>query len=466
MNPKVQIGTFFYATAIHVRLDLDVDNIDYDLLRSNLNRFYYLSKISIYTSTRVTIGAATRILSNVPGFCYHRGIIAIDVDEDTFRCFEVGMNRCGRKDLVLNNRNDEQQRRSRKRTPSPIRDMLRSVKRLREEYFDKYEETSVIPKALTNEEIVDKNNYIQNKLGDVPLEEMAKKEDIDGVINDILAPEFLESVLLFDRNWVFVTQFEVYYRNNDVIDPSAMWNSKDRYYDSPVATVKPKNERGRSWYEVSIFWKRFELLVTAGLTGAKNDSSIVSFIGPNVPLVQLIGMSSNSTDRIHVVDSSKGVAAYFQERSLRDWTKASSSFKWACVSERFRRKGFTNAHPLYYEGINNMAKLISAILRCICRKTFTNDDHKTCLEMLKNFPAVKDISPKKKTSVQSIRTEIVKIKNKTIDIFVLDCLAKLEAKVNQDPSEVLTPGEVTALSSKVSPYCRTMNQKALNFYRL
>ncbi|KAF7730267.1 hypothetical protein EC973_002510 [Apophysomyces ossiformis] len=153
---------------------------------------------------------------------------------------------------------------------------------------------------------------------------MAKKQDVDGVIDNILAPTLLESILLFDNNLVFVTQFEVYYRNNLAIDPSAVSTTRTRIMGTRLPRSNPK---------------------------------------------------TNAGDRA--------------------------------------------------------------------------EDHKTCLAMLDNFPAIKETSPKKNKDVDSIRGEIVKMKKKTVDIFVLDCLQKLEAKVNQDPSQVLSPGEVTLPSSKI-----------------
>ncbi|CEP15054.1 hypothetical protein [Parasitella parasitica] len=174
-----------------------------------------------------------------------------------------------------------------------------------------------------------------NMNSDMLLKDVQSKQHAEDNIKNIISPKLLETVIVFQKNWVFVTQFEVYYRSNSYIDGSAMTTMMDKYPVNPVAKRKNKTEKGKSWFELSIFWGRFEMLLTGGICGNKMSNDLVPFLGLNVPLEELVDGESLISDNIYVNGHGDGVKAHLQVRNLRNWTKLSSSFDWACISSRF-----------------------------------------------------------------------------------------------------------------------------------
>ncbi|KAI9364580.1 hypothetical protein BD770DRAFT_378448 [Pilaira anomala] len=127
-----------------------------------------------------------------------------------------------------------------------------------------------------------------------------------------------------------------------------MTTMMDKYPVNLVAKIKNKTEKGKSWFELSIFWGRFEMLLTGGICGSKMSNDVVPFLGSNVPL----------NENIYVNCHDNGVKAHFQVRSLRNWIKLSSSFEWACISSRFHRKGFATVNPLNIRNSGRLPKFM------------------------------------------------------------------------------------------------------------
>lgn len=139
------------------------------------------------------------------------------------------------------------------------------------------------------------------------------------------------------KNWIHVTQFEVYYRNNQVVDESAMVTTMDRYREGIAVKAKTKTEKGKSWYEVSAFLGRHGLLFTGGLTGCKISDDVVPFLGPNVPLKEFLDDDTYTTE-VYLTNKDDEQEVRYQVRNLRNWTKKSSYSEWTCISSRFFRK--------------------------------------------------------------------------------------------------------------------------------
>lgn len=138
--------------------------------------------------------------------------------------------------------------------------------------------------------------------------------------------------------YVFLTQFKTYFRNNPSIDDSAILTANDPYHDLPFAVIKDKNEKDNTWFELSIYYKRNEMLVTGDIIGEKRSNQLNPFLGPGIPFTNMASNSQRTTNHILVRDLN--VAFTLRERNLRSWTKNSSSFEWAAVSKRFAEKGF------------------------------------------------------------------------------------------------------------------------------
>lgn len=180
---------------------------------------------------------------------------------------------------------------------------------------------------------------LSNMNSDMLSKEVQSKQDAEDNIKNIISPKLLETVIVFQKNWIFTTQSEAYYRNNSYMDESAMTTMMDKYPSTWHQEKKNKTEKGNSWFELSIFWGRFEMLLTGGICGSKMSNDVVPFLESNVPLNELVDGDSFTSENIYVNCHDDGVKAHLQVRSLRNWTKL-SSFEWACISSRFHRKGF------------------------------------------------------------------------------------------------------------------------------
>lgn len=216
------------------------------------------------------------------------------------------------------------------------------------------------------------------------LKEVKIKQVAEGNIKNIISPKLLEAVIVFQKNWVFVTQFEAYYRNNSYIDESAMITLMDKYPSSLVAKMKNKTEKGKSWFEISIFWGRFEMLLTGGICGSKISNDAVSLLGPNVPLKELVDGDSLASENIYINCHGDGVKAHFQVRSLRNWTKLLPSFEWTCISSRFHKKDFATVNPLNIRNSTPLITLISVILyRISHQQVFKDEQYEEILKLFK-----------------------------------------------------------------------------------
>ncbi|KAI9259815.1 hypothetical protein EDC94DRAFT_612188 [Helicostylum pulchrum] len=82
------------------------------------------------------------------------------------------------------------------------------------------------------------------------------------------------------------------------------------YHDYPVAVSK----RGENtWFELSIFFKRFELLITGGIVASQK---LTPFLGPNIPLENMTSHKTKTSKDIFV--SSSKIAFVTRERTLRN----------------------------------------------------------------------------------------------------------------------------------------------------
>ncbi|PHZ08710.1 uncharacterized protein RHIMIDRAFT_268463 [Rhizopus microsporus ATCC 52813] len=165
----------------------------------------------------------------------------------------------------------------------------------------------------------------------------------------------------------------------------------DKYPSSLVAKVKNKTEKGKPWFELSIVWGKFEMLLTGGICGNKLSNDVVPFLGLNMPLKELVDGDSFTSENIYVNCHDDGVKAYFQVRSLRNWIKLPSSFECACISSRFHRKDFATVSPPNNRNSTPLMTLISVILNHIShQKIFKNEQYEVILKLFKALQTLKE----------------------------------------------------------------------------
>lgn len=116
-----------------------------------------------------------------------------------------------RKDIVVKRvRSRNTHSRKKRRTSSPIREAIKSVKKLKTLYFEQQEEkngrteSEVVPAPLTN--IIDEKVYqLSNMNSDMLLKEVQSKQDAEDNIKNIISPKLLETIIVFQKNWIFAT---------------------------------------------------------------------------------------------------------------------------------------------------------------------------------------------------------------------------------------------------------------------
>ncbi|CAO3687152.1 hypothetical protein G6F70_006683 [Rhizopus microsporus] len=86
-------------------------------------------------------------------------------------------------------------------------------------------EQNIISNSSTYIEFDKKNCVVQSSVG-CPTE-------VDDAIKHTLAPSFVGSCIEFDSIYIFVTQFETYFRNNTSIVASAISSIHEPYHDVP-----------------------------------------------------------------------------------------------------------------------------------------------------------------------------------------------------------------------------------------
>lgn len=462
-----QVGGFFRTTVTKVKVALNVESIDYKALYNQLNWFYYLSNLTTIFSDNITKSIAANVMTSIPKV-FHLNLFINN--SHNFRMM-IDANNC-QQNIVVKKLESPNRKRVKRRTPSPIRDALESVKRLKSFYMVQEEEkeeedndvSSKVPASLNdvvNRGLYKSCDYDSSSM----MKEVSCSEDAEISIKTVIAPKLLESIILFQKNWVFVTQFEVYYRNNQEIDESATATLMDKYSANPVAKIKNKTEKGKAWYVVSIFWGKYEIFLTGGLCGAKLCGDVVPFLGPNVPLKELVDNDFVSVE-ILVNSCNEGVRSHSQPRSLRNWTKKSSSYEWACISKKFYFKDFFTVNPLNIVNAKPLIMLISKVLRHISRQqAFEKEDFLQTVELFRTTKAFKETALKDRVkSFKTIKRKIDAGDDSNDWKKLAGYMLAVENKKG-DVKDILSVEEVVRFSQKVYANMQTQHKKHLNCYR-
>ncbi|RCI04568.1 hypothetical protein CU098_012995, partial [Rhizopus stolonifer] len=279
----------------------------------------------------ISVTVASSLLNCIPSF--FSAPLSLKISDNSHHSFSEALKKSGRYDVkIIKDTHPISSITRKRRTPSPIREAERSVKEMKEWWFQQNndeEPENIIPHALIDESLISSTSkYVQFENNDCSMEKVAKySTEVSYAIENKLAPFFVESCLKFDFSFLFVTQFEVYYRNEENIDSSATHTLNDPYYDMPVGVIRDKNEKGKAWFEVSVFYKRYEILITGGMLGEMGSNQLNPFLGPSVPFSNLTSKKRRSTTNIII--PYKKQDSLLRERNLRNWTKPSASFKWA-----------------------------------------------------------------------------------------------------------------------------------------
>ncbi|KAI8973769.1 hypothetical protein BDF20DRAFT_837679 [Mycotypha africana] len=207
-----QLGSFFQTTIMNVRIQLNIDSIDYSAIYAHLNRFYYLTSLTVRFSGPTTTKIAYSFLSSIP--MAHNSTVDLFIEDEHNNAVMAQIaSSHSRKDIDVKKASNRSSYSDKKRrTPSPIRKAIESVKKLKTLYFEQQEgknddtESEDIPAAAGH---------------DMLLKDVQSQQDAENNIKTIIAPKLLETVIAFQKNWIFATQFEAYGTGRKVHPP---WN--------------------------------------------------------------------------------------------------------------------------------------------------------------------------------------------------------------------------------------------------
>lgn len=151
-----QLGSFFHTMIIIVSIHLNIHCIDYNALYTQLNRFYYLASLTVKFSDPITAKIAYSFLSSIPIVFNSSLNLFVEAKHNNVVMDQV-VSSHSRKDIVVKRvRSRNTHSRKKRRAPSPIREAIKSVKKLKTLYFEQQEEkngrtkSEVIPAPLTN----------------------------------------------------------------------------------------------------------------------------------------------------------------------------------------------------------------------------------------------------------------------------------------------------------------------------
>ena len=74
--------------------------------------------------------------------------------------------------------------------------------------------------------------------------------------------------------------------------------------------------KGNTWFELFIYYKRYEMLVTGGIIVEKTSNQLNPFLGPSVPFTNTKSSSQKTTTNILVNDID--IVFTLRERNLRN----------------------------------------------------------------------------------------------------------------------------------------------------
>lgn len=207
---------------------------------------------------------------------------------------------------------------------------------------------------------------------------------------------FIESILLFDDHYIFVTAVDAFVHGKPLLDDCANLIQKS-FQETPEAQLRAKEFHGKEYYEISIYFGNLEFLVVGGFFGSTTGIARIGFLGSsihNLPLsLRSCKQSSEILTRAVAADTAQS------NRLLRQYGKFSSRYAWQFISTHYAIKGFYPINPLDYNGHILVPKakafttdaLISVILRSTSRATLSRADLTAALYATTQIPSVKKL---------------------------------------------------------------------------
>lgn len=188
----------------------------------------------------------------------------------------------------------------------------------------------------------------------------------------------LNCIVSNDVEWLLVTEFDAYFRNNETIDDCAL-NHTEYGYSKDLQYVQSIGGQGKTkWTDHLLFIDRFEILVTGGVRGYHGANDVYPFLG------HVTNSLIKTQQQQHVIYTSRKQTTFVTfARKLQNFNRSASGYQWRYVSKAFFDKGFYCIDPFSFRTSQNPVLAAAAIiLTCLTQKKYDGKDHKTMMSVL------------------------------------------------------------------------------------
>ncbi|KAG2201559.1 hypothetical protein INT47_007436 [Mucor saturninus] len=203
----------------------------------------------------------------------------------------------------------------------------------------------------------------KNNFGD---DLLMKKTDLNAVeasrIVNEYAPKLVESVIILENHWFFMTSFSCFIHDNNQIDDCADL-SKIGHQDKTVAFIRRKTRLGKDFFELTYRFGYVEILGTSGFFGSVDGTFFSPFLGSSVqelPATITTSLRTVSTNVIFIALEQKEYIC--KNRIINQYYKLHAKNNWGFYSKRYEDNSFSPANPISFKSQNIMHSAASLVI--------------------------------------------------------------------------------------------------------
>ncbi|KAI9483568.1 MAG: hypothetical protein EXX96DRAFT_558672 [Benjaminiella poitrasii] len=244
-------------------------------------------------------------------------------------------------------------------TPEAVRTQVEHVKNnLKRDYYLANKEAIVMKDNLSHMIASPINQFFNSK---------EYRTDLDAVeasrIVDEYGPKLVESVVILESHWFFMTSFSCFIHNNLKIDDCADL-SKVGHQEKAVALIRRKTRLGKDCFELTYRFGYVELLATSGFFGSVDGMFFSPFLGSSVqdlPATITTSLQTVSTNVVFIAIEQKEFIC--KNRIINQYYKLNAKNNWGFHSKKYEDNGFSPANPLSFESRHVMHSAASLVIK-------------------------------------------------------------------------------------------------------
>ncbi|ORE13437.1 hypothetical protein BCV71DRAFT_278083 [Rhizopus microsporus] len=228
-------------------------------------------------------------------------------------------------------------------TPEAVRTQAERAKTiLKRDYYLANKEAIVMKDNLSHMIASPINRFFNSKehrvwKNDFGDDLLMKKTDLDAVeasrIVNEYGPKLVESVVILENHWFFMTSFSCFIHNNHQIDDCADL-SKVGHQEKAVAFIRRKTKLGKDYFELTYRFGYVELLATSGFFGSVDGTFFSPFLGSSVqelPVAITKSFQTISTNVIFIANEQKEYIC--KNRIINQCYKLNAKNNWGFYSK-------------------------------------------------------------------------------------------------------------------------------------